>query len=106
MAWSYYGENRPLNKKIGVDMLRVVRVVERMSGETLAHIQDLDADSSGGDAGFAGDSPSGEIRELRAELKTANDRISALDGQIIEMRALLAKVAGRQAAAYITPEDQ
>ncbi|MEK6372785.1 MAG: hypothetical protein AABO58_08815 [Acidobacteriota bacterium] len=95
MAWSYYGENRELNKKIGVDMLRVIRVVERMSGETLAHIQDIDDGSSRDDAGFVRDSSSGLIGELRAELTIANERISALEAQIAEVRAMLAKVAGQ-----------
>ncbi len=42
MAWSYYSENLAEKKMINVDMLRLVRLVEKVSGEKLAVIKNLD----------------------------------------------------------------
>jgi hypothetical protein len=39
MAWAFYSENSKLNEKINVDMLRVIRLVEQMSGEKLVVIK-------------------------------------------------------------------
>jgi hypothetical protein len=41
MAWSYYSENREIGEKLNVDMLKVVRVVEQLSGEKLVHRADF-----------------------------------------------------------------
>jgi len=46
MAWSFYSENHQTGQKINVDMLRVVRLLEQISGEKLAHIQDIADDVS------------------------------------------------------------
>ncbi len=48
MAWSFYSENE--HRKINVDMLRTVRLVEEMSGEKLVHIE------SNGSAAIDGES--------------------------------------------------
>jgi hypothetical protein len=42
MAWSFYSENSTAGKAINVDMLRAMRVLERVSGEELVYIKDLD----------------------------------------------------------------
>jgi hypothetical protein len=42
MAWSFYSENSNLKQKIGVDMLKVIRIVEKLSGENLIVITDLE----------------------------------------------------------------
>jgi hypothetical protein len=41
MAWSYYSENQEIGEKLNVDMLKVVRLVEQLSGEKLVHRADL-----------------------------------------------------------------
>jgi len=42
MAWAFYSENHETGKKINVDMLRLIRIVEEVSGEKLASIKNLD----------------------------------------------------------------
>ncbi|RMH55498.1 MAG: hypothetical protein D6679_11645 [Candidatus Hydrogenedentota bacterium] len=41
MAWSFYSENPELGKKINVDMLKAIRVLERLSGEKLVYVAGL-----------------------------------------------------------------
>ena len=45
MAWSYYSENADIGKKINVDMLKTVRLIEKITGEKLAFVQDIEDDS-------------------------------------------------------------
>jgi trimeric autotransporter adhesin len=42
MAWSFYCENSDIGKKINVDMLRMVRLIEEVSGEKLAYIKNIE----------------------------------------------------------------
>ncbi len=44
MAWSFYSENHATGKKINVDMLKTVRLIEKITGEKLVYIQDIDDD--------------------------------------------------------------
>lgn len=37
MAWSFYSENHAVGKKINVDMLKTIRLVEKLSGEQLVY---------------------------------------------------------------------
>ena len=41
MAWSFYSKNSKKGKQINVDMMKMVRLVERLSGEKLIHLADL-----------------------------------------------------------------
>jgi len=45
MAWSFYSENHCVGKKINVDMLRVIRVLESISGEELVCINNIEDNS-------------------------------------------------------------
>jgi len=45
MAWSFYCENTSAGQKINVDMLRVVRLVEEVTGEKLAYVKSIDDNS-------------------------------------------------------------
>ena len=38
MAWSFYSENSNVEQRINVDMLKTVRLIEKMSGEQLVYI--------------------------------------------------------------------
>ena len=46
LSWSYYSENPNLGKRINVDMLRVVRLIEQLSGETLIFIAPISESGS------------------------------------------------------------
>ena len=46
MAWSFYSENHKLGKKINVDMLKVVRLLEDLTGEKLVYIADIEEPNS------------------------------------------------------------
>ncbi len=91
MAWSFYSENLELSQKISVDMLRLSRVVERISGETLVFTQDLDDDTVHKNDNVA--PGAGDIFALREELQQANDRLLLLEQQIASMQALLMDTA-------------
>ena len=41
MAWSFYSENNNEGYKINVDMLKAIRTIEKLSGEKLVYMQDL-----------------------------------------------------------------
>lgn len=42
MAWSFYSENGSLDRRVNVDMMHLTRLVERMSGEQLVYMTDMD----------------------------------------------------------------
>ncbi|NNM23734.1 MAG: hypothetical protein HKO54_09270 [Flavobacteriaceae bacterium] len=42
MAWSFYSRNEEIGQQINVDMLKTVRLVEKLSGEKLINLADLD----------------------------------------------------------------
>ena len=44
MAWAMYSENKILGKSINVDMLKTIRLVEKMSGEKLVYINSFEED--------------------------------------------------------------
>jgi hypothetical protein len=95
MAWSFYSENPQLHKKISVDMLRLTRVVERISGERLALIRDLDDASKEGAADGVEAVAAGDLLDLRAELLGAKNRLAALEAQIASLKAMLIKSGPR-----------
>lgn len=41
MAWSYYSENENIGKRINVDMLKAIRLIESLTGEELVYIENL-----------------------------------------------------------------
>ncbi len=82
MAWSYYSENADLDRKVGVDMLRVVRVLEEISGEKLVHMATLNGDAADKGAEIPATS-------LRADLLSANERIRVLEHELGELRAMV-----------------
>jgi hypothetical protein len=41
MAWSFYSENNTIGKKVNVDMLKAMTLLEQISGEKLVFIRDL-----------------------------------------------------------------
>ncbi len=73
MAWSYWSENRSVGRRINVDMLRVVRLVERLSGERLVYEQNTD-----GTPISANEPGEGELERLRTELRKALEEIARL----------------------------
>lgn len=42
LAWSFYSENHRTGQKISVDMLKAIRLLEKISGEKLVYIQDIE----------------------------------------------------------------
>ena len=44
MAWSFYSENADVGKKINVDMLKAVRLIEKVTGEKLAYVENIEED--------------------------------------------------------------
>lgn len=73
MAWSYWSENRSVGRRINVDMLRVVRLVEQLSGAQLVHEETTD-----GTPISAKQTGKGELDRLRAELRQALEEIARL----------------------------
>ncbi|MBK6629493.1 MAG: hypothetical protein IPG35_18215 [Flavobacteriales bacterium] len=73
MAWSYWSENRSVGRRINVDMLRVVRLVERLSGERLVYEQNTD-----GTPISANEPGEGELERLRTELRKELEEIREL----------------------------
>lgn len=42
MAWSFYSKNKKKGKQVNVDMMKMVRSVERLSGQKLIYLADLE----------------------------------------------------------------
>jgi len=79
MAWSYYSENAELDQKINVDMLKVIREVERMSGKKLVEIESTQ-----------GQFPKNE------DLQKGNEgQIIALNNEIKELKNIIEKLQVR-----------
>jgi hypothetical protein len=45
MAWSYYSENAVVGKKINVDMLKTVRLIEKITGNKLVYVDEIEGDT-------------------------------------------------------------
>jgi len=77
MAWAFYSENASLGQRVNVDMMRVVRLVEHMSGEPLVNLTDL----SGGlveSSLILAPNLEGRISQLEVALEVALERIEEL----------------------------
>ncbi|MHC4884797.1 MAG: hypothetical protein ACYTGH_06910 [Planctomycetota bacterium] len=81
MAWSYYSENEELGQKVNVDMMKVVRSVEKLTGEKLVHIGGL----KGAEANPVETGREGKIAALEAKLEAQDALIREL---LKEVKAL------------------
>lgn len=48
MAWSYYSENTQAGQKINVDMLKAIRLIEKVTGEKLAFVENMGGAANNG----------------------------------------------------------
>ncbi len=90
MAWSYYSENSETGKVINVDMLRVIRLLEKISGEKLVYINKLDngtADNETSDiaTGIVNQQQE-EINELKHQNKLLKERLKQLESVVNSTR--------------------
>lgn len=77
MAWAFYSENASLGQRVNVDMMRVVRLVEHMSGELLVNLTDLSGDPV--ESSLINEpSIEGRISQLEVALDAALERIENL----------------------------
>ena len=74
MAWSFYSENAKLDRKVNVDMMRAVRLVEQLSGEQLVYMTDMKG---------------GEVERLNQENNTLVERIERLEKALLLLQAAI-----------------
>lgn len=74
MAWSFYSVNENKGKQVNVDMMKVVRLLEQLTGEKLVYIADLEGN---------------ELDEQLSKVTSLADRISKLEGENAELKVLL-----------------
>jgi hypothetical protein len=74
MAWSFYSVNENKGKQVNVDMMKVVRLLEQLTGEKLVYIADLEGN---------------ELDEQLSKVTSLTERISKLEGENEELKALL-----------------
>lgn len=74
MAWSFYSVNEEKGKQVNVDMMKVVRLLEQLTGEKLVYIADLKGN---------------ELDEQIQKVTSLTDRISKLEGENKELKVLL-----------------
>ena len=79
LAWSYYSENS--HGRINVDMLRVVRLLEELSGETLVHVKGAD--------GATVEPESAEVPSLRQQIQELEHKNRRLEEELEEVRLRL-----------------
>lgn len=77
MAWSYYSENASTGQIINVDMLRAVRIIEKLTGEKLAFIKDSKND------GFETDVEENTIGIIQQQQKEI-DELKKLNMELIK----------------------
>jgi len=83
MAWSFYSENSVVGKKMNVDMLRAIRLVEEISGEKLVCIKDIDDNSKyvetkNNNTGII-EQQQKDIEALSLQIETLLERIEELE---------------------------
>ncbi len=85
MAWSFYSENRQEGKKINVDMLRSIRLIEKLTGEHLVYIENMD---DGSDIENSYEKSNGIIEKQQAQIESLqmmirqlSERIKVLEGK-------------------------
>jgi len=91
MAWSYYSENHAIGKKINVDMLRMVRLVEEFTGEKLAYVEDIDNDT---DNFKVENETKGIIQKQQNEIERQQKEIDNLKKLNLEMLQRIEKLEG------------
>ena len=80
MAWSFYSENIDQGRKINVDMLKVVRAVELLSGEQLVFTSDLDGNMIATDK---------ETLSLKEQVEDQQKEIESLKAELNAIKALI-----------------
>lgn len=85
MAWSFYSENRALDRRVNVDMMRLTRLVERMSGEQLVHMTDM-AGTVIEPIASEGPGLAARLVDLETQLRAALQRITELERAIEDQR--------------------
>ncbi len=73
MAWSFFSKNALFNRQINVDMLKMVRLIENVTGEQLVHFADLEGNE------IIQDLPINEIEKLRTENKELKARLEKIE---------------------------
>ncbi|MEM6766158.1 MAG: hypothetical protein AAF655_14570 [Bacteroidota bacterium] len=84
LAWAYYSEKN--GQAINVDMTRVIRLVEQLSGEQLIY-------QEGGDEPLT-DTPQNDLHEMRmeAEIAALKDENEQLQNQLSSIKQILQKL--------------
>ncbi|MBK7087227.1 MAG: hypothetical protein IPH53_22340 [Flavobacteriales bacterium] len=86
MAWSFFSENAALDRRVNVDMMRVVRLVESMSGEKLVHMSDMTGNDIEGSQDKDPDLRI-QVDQLSEALQGALERIDILQEQVEDLKA-------------------
>ena len=79
MAWSFYSKNELQNRVINVDMLKLSRLVESISGQKLVHMQDLNGKQ------IETDLNQGQIEQLTSANERLTERIEELERIVKEL---------------------
>lgn len=77
MAWSFYSVNEKKGKQVNVDMMKVVRLLEQLTGEKLVYIADLEGN---------------ELDKQLSKVTSLSERISKLEGENKQLKTLLKKL--------------
>ncbi|MEK9604557.1 MAG: hypothetical protein VW127_09060 [Flavobacteriaceae bacterium] len=83
MAWSYYSRNNLKNKQLNVDMMKMSRLVERMSGQKLVYIADLEGN-------ILQQNPKSEVTQFEKEISMLKAENQAIKNTL---EVLLKKIA-------------
>ena len=82
MAWSFYSENLELNRKVNVDMYKLVQTVEQLSGEKLLFTADLEGNEI---------LENTEIISLKQQVEDQQAEIDALKAELAAIKEILQK---------------
>ena len=78
MAWSFYSKNTNKNKQVNVDMMKMVRLVESMSGQKLIYLADLEGNALKESSELEVTRLEEEIKALRSQNKVYQKTLEAL----------------------------
>jgi hypothetical protein len=85
MAWSYYSKNETLGKQVNVDLMLLARMVERITGDQLIYMADINGNK------ISSKPIKSELELLKAENKALQERLEKLENLVLEMKDGLLK---------------
>ncbi len=91
MAWSFYSENSNVGQRINVDMLKTVRLIEKISGEQLVYTEDMETGKS-----IDKKVETGEVEELKKQIEQLKAENETIKAEFEALKQIVLQMAGNK----------